>query len=348
MQPIEDGRRHPYPPPGKPSLNVLLTGATGVVGRALLPNLGMHNVICLLHVTAMSAPGLKALRGDIRLPCLGLSRRDFKELSAVIDVIVHAAADTSFGAESALVETNVAGTARIVELAQEAEARLVYVSTAFSAVGTDGDSAALAYARTKANAEELVRASGLPAVVVRPSIIVGDSRTGHIAKHQGFHKLLGAMMRGLLPIVPLDPSRLLDFVPQDVVAKNIADLLDKNSDRTDLWLTAGSRALQLGAVASEIHAAAVELGRPIPPVRFVDEDLYERLIVPVFLEAVPAPTRKLIKTLAEQLTPYVAAQGPFPSDVGELPDPVHTLRASVRRWAKASGFRPRDASGALR
>ncbi|MEU4847690.1 SDR family oxidoreductase [Streptomyces gilvosporeus] len=348
MRHIEGGPRPPDPPSGKPSLNVLLTGATGVLGRALLPKLTMHNVICLTHTTEMSEPGLKSLHGDVRLPRLGLSRGEFKELSSVIDVIVHAAADTSFGAESALVETNVAGTARIVELAQESDARLVYVSTAFSGVGADDDSPALAYARTKAHAEELVRASGLRAVIVRPSIIVGDSRTGHIARHQGFHKLLGAMMRGQLPLVPLDPSRLLDFVPQDVVAKHIADLLDGTSNRTDLWLTAGTHALELGSVAAEIHAAAGELGRPIAPVRFVDADLYERLVVPVFLEAIPVRTRRLMTTLAEQLTPYVSAHGPFPSDMGDLPDQALTLRATVRRWAQTSGYESRDASVAVR
>ncbi|WP_052230334.1 SDR family oxidoreductase [Streptomyces sp. CT34] len=332
---------------GRRPLNVLLTGATGVVGSALLPHLGTHNVTCLVHETALSAPSVKTVHGDIRLPGLGLSRGEFKELCAVIDVIVHAAADTSFRAESALVETNVAGTRRIVELARESDARLVYVSTAFSGLGADGGSPAPAYARTKAQAEELVTASGLPAVVVRPSIIVGDSRTGHIARHQGFHKVIGAMMCGQVPLIPLDPTRLVDFVPQDVVAKHIADLLEERSDRTKLWLTAGSRALQIGEIINEIHTTAAELGRPLPTMRFVGEDLYERLIVPVFLRALPEDTQRMIKALAEQLTPYVSGRSPFPSDVAELPDQIETLRASARRWAKASGFPARDASGAV-
>ncbi|MYT29596.1 MULTISPECIES: SDR family oxidoreductase [unclassified Streptomyces] len=332
---------------GRP-LNVLLTGATGVVGSALLPHLGTHHVTCLLHETALNAPRVKTVRGDIRLPYLGLSHSEFKEACAVIDVIVHAAANTSFGAGPALAETNVAGTQRIIELAREAKARLVYVSTAFSALGADGGSSAPAYARTKAQAEELVGASGLPAVVVRPSIIVGDSHTGQIARHQGFHKVCGAVLGGHLPLIPLDPTRLVDFVPQDVVARHIADLIEEESDRTELWLTAGSRALHISEVVSEIQAAAEELGRPVPNTRFVDEDLYERLIVPVFLTSMPEDTRRLIQALAEQLTPYVSVRNPFPSDVAELPDQRETLRASLLRWAKASGFHARDASGAVR
>ncbi|MER6046058.1 SDR family oxidoreductase [Streptomyces sp. NPDC001793] len=332
---------------GRP-LNVLLTGATGVVGSALLPRLGAHHVTCLLHETALSAPRVKTVRGDIRLPCLGLSRSEFKEVCTEIEVIVHAAADTSFGAAPALAETNVAGTQRIIELAREAEARLVYVSTAFSALGADGESSAPAYARTKAQAEELVRASGLSAVVVRPSIIVGDSLTGHIARHQGFHKVCGALMGGHLPIIPLDPTRLVDFVPQDVVAEYIAGLLEAESDRTDLWLTAGSRALRIDEMTSEIHAAAEELGRPFPATRFVEEEMYERLIVPVFLKSLPEEARRLIQALAEQLTPYLSVRHPFPSDVAKLPDQRETLRASLLRWANANGMHARDTSGAVR
>ncbi|MER7985252.1 SDR family oxidoreductase [Streptomyces noursei] len=336
---------------GRRPLHVLFTGATGVVGSALLPHLGRHHVTCLLHESALSAPSgprVKTVRGDIRRPCLGLSRGEFKEVCTAIDVIVHAAADTSFRAEPALAETNVAGTRRIVELAREAKARLVYVSTAFSALGADGGSSAPAYARTKAQAEELVGASGLSAVIVRPSIIVGDSLTGQIARHQGFHKVCGAMMGGQLPIIPLDPTRLVDFVPQDVVAQHIAGLLEEDSDRTELWLTAGPRALRLSEIIGEIHAAAVELGRPVPTMRFVDEDLYERLIAPVFLKSLPEDTRRMIKALAEQLTPYVSVRSPFPSDVAELPDQKGTLRTSLLRWAQASGFHARDASGTVR
>lgn len=136
------GRLDPFQSPEKRSLNVLLTGATGVVGSALLPSLSMHNIVCLIHSTGIRAPGVKTLYGDVRRPLLGLSRRDFADLSSTIDVIVHAAADTSFGNESALVQTNVVGTARVVELALEAEARLVHLSTAFSALGADGDAPA--------------------------------------------------------------------------------------------------------------------------------------------------------------------------------------------------------------
>ncbi|WP_438483737.1 SDR family oxidoreductase [Streptomyces sp. S186] len=333
---------------GRRPLNVLLTGATGVVGSALLPHLDTHHVTCLVHETALSAPRVKTVRGDIRLPCLGLSGSEFKEACAAIDVIVHAAADTNFTDGPELAETNVAGTQRIVDLAREAGARLVYVSTAFSALGADGGSSAPAYARTKAQAEELVGASGLPAVIVRPSIIVGDSHTGQIARHQGFHKVCGAILAGHLPLIPLDPTRLVDFVPQDVVARHIAGLVEEEFDRPELWLTAGSRALRVGEAISEIRAAAEELGRPVPAVRLVDEDLYERLIVPVFLKSLPEDSQKLIKALAEQLTPYLSVREPFPSDVAELPDQKETLRASLLRWAKASGLHARNTSGAAR
>lgn len=154
------------------------------------------------------------------------------------------------------------------------------------------------------------------------------------------------MIRGMLPIIPLDPARLIDFVPQDLVAKSIASALDGHTWRDQIWLTAGSRALRLAALVDETRAVLRELGRPIPPVRFVDAGVYERLIVPVFLESLPTSTRKALAFLAEQLPAY-ATNTPFPSDIGELPDQQITLRSAVRQWIVTTRVPPYRMPGVL-
>ena len=61
---------------------VLLTGASGVVGRALLRRLGDLDVVCLVHRSPVSGPNVTTALGDITEPMLGcppieaLSRRD--------------------------------------------------------------------------------------------------------------------------------------------------------------------------------------------------------------------------------------------------------------------------------
>src|SRR5207253_8313112 len=108
----------------------------------------------------------------------------------------HAAAPLSFARPTDEARAiNVHGTQRMLDLADRIAARrglrrLVHVSTAYVAgrhrglfAETDlwtGQEFRNSYERSKAEAEELVRRRGdrFPAVVVRPSIVVGDSATG--------------------------------------------------------------------------------------------------------------------------------------------------------------------------
>lgn len=319
---------------------VLVTGASGVVGRALLPRLTGHKVICLTRSTEVAQPGITTatVRGDIRAPRLGLSTEDYQAIARSVDVIVHAAAATNFTSYSRLSDTNVGGTERVVALAKETGAHLVHVSSAFFGTTATRSTTAVAYARTKAEAERIVRHSGVPATVVRPSVVVGDSRTGEIGRHQGFHDVVGAVMRGLVPLAPLEDNWLLDFVPQDVVADAIAGLLDGSRVGTDAWLTAGHSAMTIGQIAGEAVALAASLGCPVSPVRFVSPEMYDRLIAPVFLKAMGAPARTALTRLADRLSAYLTSTTPFPSDLPALPDQRTTLRMSMRRWAHVTGF----------
>ena len=64
---------------------------------------------------------------------------------------------------------------------------LYHVSTAFvhtTAVGDRGRTA-IGYASSKSAAEQIVRSSGVPHVILRPSVIIGDSGTGEIDAFQG-------------------------------------------------------------------------------------------------------------------------------------------------------------------
>ncbi|HEY1325073.1 MAG TPA: hypothetical protein VGF32_32770, partial [Streptosporangiaceae bacterium] len=51
--------------PGTGRRTVLLTGGSGVVGRALLRRLGDCDVVCLTHRSPVSGPNVTAVPGDI-------------------------------------------------------------------------------------------------------------------------------------------------------------------------------------------------------------------------------------------------------------------------------------------
>src|SRR5215475_5401848 len=76
---------------------VLLTGASGVVGRALLPRLRDLDVVCLVHRSPVSGPNVTTVLGDIAKPMLGLAEQAYLELAARVDAVIHCAAVTDFG-----------------------------------------------------------------------------------------------------------------------------------------------------------------------------------------------------------------------------------------------------------
>ena len=82
--------------PGSARRTILLTGASGVVGRALLPRLRDFDVICLVHRAPVSGPNVTTVPGDIARPMFGLAERVYGELAAKVDAIIHCAAVTDF------------------------------------------------------------------------------------------------------------------------------------------------------------------------------------------------------------------------------------------------------------
>jgi thioester reductase-like protein len=196
---------------------VLLTGATGLVGQAMLGRLLAHDpeatVYCLVRAddhlvlrqrrdallgVAKVAPAdvarVVVVAGDVERPGLGLV--DAADLAARVDVVVHAAANTRFDLSIDAARTVNVGAARnVVEFALLADRvggcrRLHHVSTAYVAGAAAGVIAnppleplggfRNTYEQSKWEAELVVRDAGdhLRTTISRPSIIVGDSHTG--------------------------------------------------------------------------------------------------------------------------------------------------------------------------
>jgi nucleoside-diphosphate-sugar epimerase len=75
------------------------------------------------------------------------------------------------------------------------------------------------------------RAADLPVVVLRPAIIVGDSRTGVTTSFNALYQLFRLYARLRLRIIPARPESVVDIVPVDFVAAACA------------WLACEQRAL---------------------------------------------------------------------------------------------------------
>jgi nucleoside-diphosphate-sugar epimerase len=335
--------------PGATRRTVLLTGASGVVGHALLQRLRDLDVVCLVHRSPVSGPNVSTAPGDIAAPMLGLDERAYVELAAKADAVIHCAAITDFNrAGDRLEATNVAGTEHVAAFAAAANAVLYHVSTAFVHTKADGDRGrtAIGYASSKSAAEEAVRASCIPHVIVRPSVVIGDSVTGEIAAFQGLHQVVAGMFAGMVPMIPFDPGWPIDFVPADVVADTIACLVENRVSEGEFWISAGDKALRLDEGVAVVVEFAGALGMSIDTPRFIPPDMFDRLIGPVFLDALPPRIRRNIVRMLEFFTTYLRSGETKPSSLDQLvalgvkplPDQRESLRNSVRYWAAQKGY----------
>ncbi len=328
---------------------VMLTGASGVVGRALLRRLRDFDVVCLVHRAPVSGPNVTTVRGDITEPALGLAEHAYAELAAKVDAVIHCAAVTDFNRRDGSLEaTNVAGTEHVAAFAAAANAVLYHVSTAFVHTTVNGDRgrAAVGYASSKLAAEQVVRSSGAAHVIFRPSVVIGDSVTGEIAAFQGLYRVVAGVFAGTVPMVPFDPSWPIDFVPADVVADAIACAVENRMSHGEFWLSAGDKALRLDEGVAITVELARDLGVRIDRPRFVPPDMFDRLIGPVFLDALPGKVRRNVLRMLEFFTVYLQSGETKPSNLDQLvalgahplPDQRESLRNSLRYWAARSGY----------
>jgi nucleoside-diphosphate-sugar epimerase len=328
---------------------VLLTGASGVVGRAVLRRMRDFDVVCLVHRSPVCGPNVTAVRGDIAEPMLGLGERAYAELAARVDAVIHCAAVTDFNrTDGSLEATNIAGTEQVAAFAAAAGAVLYHVSTAFVHTTAEGDRGrtAVGYAASKSAGEEVVRSSGVPHVIFRPSVVVGDSVTGEIAAFQGLHRVVAGIFAGIVPIIPFDPGWPIDFVPADVVADTIACVVENRVSEGEFWITAGDKALRLDDGVAEVVEFARGLGVTVDMPRFVPPEMFDRLIGPVFLDALPHKIRRNVVRMLEFFTAYLQSGETKPSNLDQLaalgarplPDQRESLRNSLRYWAAQNGY----------
>ena len=328
---------------------VLLTGASGVIGRALLERLRDVDVVCLVHRSPVAGPNVTTVVGDIAEPMLGLTEQAYAELAAMVGAVIHCAAVTGFNrTDGSLEATNIAGTEHVAAFAAAAEAVLYHVSTAFVHTTVDGDRGrtAIGYAASKLAAEKAVRSSGVPHVILRPSVVIGNSVTGEITAFQGLYQVVAGLFAGMVPMIPFDPGWPIDFVPANVVADTIACAVEKRVSEGEFWISAGDMALRLDEGVAVAVDLARDLGVSIDAPRFVPPDMFDRLIGPVFLDALPTRIRRNVLRMREFFTTYLQSGQTKPSSLDQfvalgarpLPGQRESLRNSLQYWAAQNGY----------
>jgi len=276
---------------------IFLTGITGLVGSAFVVALlrERHDCefVCLARKNAVKSARQRTeeiIRDECRFDgCPELADRILSKVSVVegdvvdlnpvemakdpllagVEAVFHCAADVNLGKDltGRTYRINYQGTKNVVELAKLLKAKeFHYVGTAYIAgklVGRAIEDKPLdsgfnnPYEESKYKAEMLVRASGIPFSIYRPSIITGRRSDGRIRKPLAFYRILeflgklkshrcSKLKMSQLSTVNLGinfatiPSQHVYFVPIDYVQEAVTALFQQPVTNTAYHITGES------------------------------------------------------------------------------------------------------------
>lgn len=185
--------------------------------------------------------------GDVTALDAGLSGEEFRRITTHTTEVYHLAAVHSLSADRRTAErVNVTGTSNVLSLARAMPRleRFVHFSSAYvsgdrtGVIMEDeldaGQAFRNAYEATKHQSELLVQRARdrLPITIVRPSGVVGDSRTGEVDRFDSVYHLGMLLVASPLAIpVPLDGrgSAPLNLVPVDYVVDAVHAIVNRDS-----------------------------------------------------------------------------------------------------------------------
>lgn len=229
---------------------IFVTGATGLVGTEVVARLltTTDRQIYVLVRAANEAEAnhrlcaiwyecgeLAAAVGHRVKPVVGDITQATINIPKDVTHVIHSAAETGVQkSREELWRINVEGTRHMVEMAQSLPQlqRFTFISTAYVAGTRSGlimeeppqDSFFTHYEHSKAEAEQIVRHSGLPFIVCRPGMIVGNSETGRTSIFNTVYYVLKLILQGKMHMLPISSHRTVNVVPVDYVSRLVADL----------------------------------------------------------------------------------------------------------------------------
>lgn len=304
---------------------ILVTGAGGFIGQALVPRLcaTVDNTVLALVRRPVPLEGFgentaKQVISDLLKP------ETYRAALEGCDAVVHLAAATGRATPAEIQSVNVEGTRLLLRACREAGVhRFLYAS---SIAAGYADQRHYHYARSKTRAETLVKESGLDYAILRPTIVLG-------AKSPIWRTLV--RIAGL-PVIPLPEGRPVCVQPihVDDVGRGIERLLARGRLEDEVLDLGGPRPMPFREFLQLIRSALRgKPGRivsvPLAPIR-------------PLLAAVEPVLRPLMPVTAGQLSVFandsVATENWLIAELrAEMASTEQTITALVNAGGKGDG-----------
>jgi len=305
------------------SKGIFITGASGFLGQALLRSLPVDAAPRLVLIGRHPPFPIPAAWSG-RVTFLEASPRQperYESALAGCDTILHLAAQTGKARPAEFQRSNVEGTRLLLTAARKAGvSRFLFIS---SIAAGFSDLRHYPYGRSKAEAERLVRGSGLRTVIVRPTMIAGPGSP-----------VFGGLTRlARLPLIPLFGSG--QALVQPILVSDLAGIVSSllTTDRFDGETIAvgGPESIPIGELLQRISLRATGKRRATVSLPAAPAAALLAMLEPFFLPVLPV-TAGQIQTFS---TPGTAPRHP-------LIEPLLPSCQSLTQMIEASVAGPAD------
>lgn len=280
---------------------IFITGASGFIGTNLAGKLVKkgYKVKCFVrktsNVSELKKLGMEIAYGDIT------DKASISKAMGENDVAVHLAAVTSevssdYGLSRKI---NVVGTRNLLEVCKEKKAkRIIHLTSESTKRKVKG-----AYARTKAEADELVKGFGVPYTLLRPSIVYGAGSRGLFQKTLDYIEKLP-----FVPIIGAGKEKIIPVHVDDVTDAIIACIKSGKTANKEYDLT-GATILDFNQFMDSIMQ---ELGIKKKKIHIPFSFVYlAAKILSVFMKNPPVTTDNLLGLRQEVRMSYENAKKDF-------------------------------------
>jgi len=270
-------------------MKVLVTGATGFLGKHLVPRLNFcESVRCLVRKTSnldpIKAKNVKFCYGDVS------NKESIDSAIQGADAVIHIAAVVFAKDKEEQYNVNVIGTQNVVDLCKKYGIKLIYLSSVAVLYGKEHSN--YGYSRTKKLAEEIVLKAEIKSIILRPSLIYGKgSRLTKIIKMVKF-----------FPIIFLPSHMLTKKLQQPVYIKDVTNTIilalkeDKLKYNKIYYITGPNT----HTISEIINMTTIY---PFKPLKIPISSFIIRILIKIYQMVVPgAPINK--EHLSKQLEVY--------------------------------------------